>query len=105
MRGRIQANYFFVKAKIILAFICATAYIVCITSGDCEAGEKTMQTGYTLNQELVEKTIRYYAATCGRQVDAEGIRAAAVGFTGSFRDASECVDAFRSEIWNAGLVR
>lgn len=60
---------------------------------------------FTLNAELVEKVIRYYTVTCGRQVDVEGVRFMATKFTGGFVNSSDCVDAFKCRIWNAGLVR
>jgi hypothetical protein len=60
---------------------------------------------FTLNAEMVEKVIRYYTGVCGRQVDAAGIRCMAARFTGTFRTASDCADAFKCDIWNAGLVR
>jgi hypothetical protein len=63
--------------------------------------------GHTLNAELVEKSLAYYAR-CGRKVDDRTARVIgedmiAEGF--GFETATDAAECYRSRIWNAGCVR
>lgn len=66
-------------------------------------GETTMTDGHTINSEMVEKVIRNFKSY-GREVDAAEIRRIGANFTGNFETATDCVEMFKSVIWNAGLV-
>lgn len=62
-----------------------------------------MTNGFTLDAQQVEKVINNFRQS-GRTVYLFGVREVAANFKGEFDSATDCVEMFKSAIWNMGYV-